>query len=384
MALYAIGDFHLSFAVNKPQDIFGEEWKDHANKIKKNWLNIVDEDDTVVVTGDHSWGIRMDEVRPDLEFIEALPGRKILLRGNHDKFWDSKKTERLNHEYQGRLYFLQNNFYTFGDYALVGTKGFSLDDEGRETPEQAEKLRNREAERLRKSFEKAKAAGYDKFIMFIHYPPTAMGEDESVFTRMAEEYGVAKVVYSHLHGHRKYGNSLRGMKNGVEYILVSSDYLDFKPEMIMAAEQPAYDQSFLNDNVKMTKDLFHIFITSGYDFNGCLVKYLLSEIRHRMDVGDESVLREDSRSIFESMDFSNIESNNNDDMDGIMSDFLAEAYTYTQWKYNILSRNLVNMIPPDIMEEMYNPLHEAGRNTFCRKIYEKYKYYKAGGHDLYK
>ena len=231
MALFAIGDLHLSFTVNKPMDVFGSEWKNHVRKIEKYWKKYIRETDTSVITGDHSWGRDMDECREDLGFIERLPGRKILLRGNHDMFWDAKKTARLNEAYWDRLYFLQNNFYAYEDYALVGTKGYC--DEGRDSLEQLEKLLTREEQRLRISFEAAKAAGYRKYIMFLHYPPTSIYEEESRFTRMAEEYGAKKVVYSHCHGRRRYGDSIRGNWHGIEYRLVSSDYLRFVPDRIL-------------------------------------------------------------------------------------------------------------------------------------------------------
>ena len=134
MSLYAIGDFHLSFTVNKPMDVFDKRWKNHVVKIEKYWKKKVTERDAVVITGDHSWGWNLEECQADLDFIMALPGRKILLRGNHDMFWDVKKTEKLNEMFKGKL------------------------------------------ERLRCSFEVAKAAGYEKFIMFLHYPPTSIGE----------------------------------------------------------------------------------------------------------------------------------------------------------------------------------------------------------------
>ena len=137
MALYAMGDFHLSFAVDKPMDVFGDEWKNHVRKIEKYWKKCVKRTDTAVITGDHSWGRNLQECREDLEFIAALPGRKILLRGNHDMFWDAKKTERLNSLYGGRLNFLQNNFYAYEDYALVGTKGYCY--EGKDTYEQGQR-----------------------------------------------------------------------------------------------------------------------------------------------------------------------------------------------------------------------------------------------------
>ena len=146
-------------------------------------------------------------------------------------FWDAKKTYRLNEQYAGRLCFLQNNFYAYEDCALVGTKGYC--DEGRDTPEHFEKLVNRELERLRMSYEMAAAEGFQRFIMFLHYPPTSIGEMESGFTRMAEEYGAEQVVYSHCHGQARYQDSLMGEVEGVEYRLVSSDYLKFRPERIL-------------------------------------------------------------------------------------------------------------------------------------------------------
>ena len=109
MGLYAIGDLHLSLSTDKPMDVFGKEWKDHVKKIEKNWKKQIHQEDTVVITGDHSWGRNLNESRADLEFIASLPGRKILLRGNHDMFWDAKKTRLLNELYKGKLSFLQNN-----------------------------------------------------------------------------------------------------------------------------------------------------------------------------------------------------------------------------------------------------------------------------------
>lgn len=231
MALYAIGDFHLSFTANKPMDIFGTEWKNHVKKIEKYWKRRITQEDTAVITGDHSWGRNLAEAKEDLAFIEALPGRKILLRGNHDMFWDAKKTRQLNEKFAGKLSFLQNNFFTYQDYALVGTKGYCY--EGKDSVEHFLKIRDREVERLKVSFEVAKAAGYEKFLMFLHYPPTTIGENQSPFTLMAESYGAEKVIYSHCHGRERYDDSFKGYVNGIEYKLVSGDYLKFKPEKIL-------------------------------------------------------------------------------------------------------------------------------------------------------
>lgn len=245
MALYALGDLHLSFQVNKPMDSFGRVWKHHEQKITKYVNQCIHDDDTLVLTGDHSWGRKLDECREDLAFIEALPGRKILLRGNHDMFWDAKKTEKLNEEFNGKLFFLQNNFYSYKDYALVGTKGFTfegpfyLDRRGRiigwdETKEEhARKLVDREMERLRVSFQAASEAGYRKFVMFLHYPPTNILEHTSPFTEIAEQYHVAAVVYSHSHGEARFHDSIQGEFHGIRYYLVSGDYLNFRPEKIL-------------------------------------------------------------------------------------------------------------------------------------------------------
>lgn len=245
MALYALGDMHLSFSVDKPMDMFGRVWKNHDKTIQKNFKKYIRPEDTVVITGDHSWGRKLTEAQADLDFISDLPGEKILLRGNHDMFWDAKKTAALNRQFEPRLHFLQNNFYTYQDYALVGTKGYTFEgpfrvnwlghivDWNEEDEKKAQKLVDREAERLRISFEAAKAAGYSKFIMFLHYPPTSIIEEDSVFTRMAEEYGADHVVYSHCHGESRFGDSIRGMYNGIQYHLVSGDYLYFKPEKIL-------------------------------------------------------------------------------------------------------------------------------------------------------
>ena len=245
MALYALGDLHLSFQADKPMDAFGKVWHHHERKIEKYVNQIVKPEDTLVLTGDHSWGRKLAECREDLAFIERLPGRKILLRGNHDMFWDAKKTKRLNEEFNGKLFFLQNNFAAYKDYALVGTKGYTfegpfyLDRRGRvigwdeEREAQARKLVAREMERLRESFHMAEQAGYRKFIMFLHYPPTNILEETSPFTEIAEEYGVTAVVYSHRHGESRFGDSIRGTFRGINYMLVSGDYLEFHPAAVL-------------------------------------------------------------------------------------------------------------------------------------------------------
>ena len=218
---------------------FGDEWKDHTKKIKDNWHDIVKETDTVVITGDHSWGKRLEDSMKDLEFIAGLPGRKILLRGNHDRFWNkTSKTDSLNELFVGILLFLQDNFYEYEDdksgkkYALIGSKGFSTDEYCFLAEDKIEKRFKNERKRLIKSYEAARCAGYDDFLMFLHYPPTNVHEKEGMFTELAREFGAEQVVYSHLHGKERFDYSIIGEHDGINYTLVSSDYLDFKPKLI--------------------------------------------------------------------------------------------------------------------------------------------------------
>ena len=201
--------------------------------------------DTVVLVGDHSWGKNLSECEYDLQYICELPGRKILTRGNHDMFWDAKKTWQLNELYQPRLTFLQDSYDVYQDYAIVVTKGvtfegpFYLDRRGRimgwdEAAENhAKKLVDRELLRLRKSFELAKGDGFRKYIMFLHYPPTNILEERSSFTDMAEEYGAEQVIYAHCHGESRFHDSIQGEYRGCIYRLVSGDYLRWKPLKIM-------------------------------------------------------------------------------------------------------------------------------------------------------
>ena len=246
MSLYAIGDLHLHFQTDiKVKGQTKGVWRDHERKFRNACAQLISDTDTLVLVGDHSWGRNLSECEEDFSYIEELPGRKILLRGNHDMFWDAKKTDELNEIFKGRLSFLQNNYFSYEDYALVGTKGFTFEgpfylnrrgqivgwDEEKE--KHAESLIKREEERLRKSFEAAVNDGYRKFIMFLHYPPTNIMEEESVFTRMAQEFGAEQVVYAHCHGEARFDDSIEGMMSGIEYSLVAGDYLRWKPKKIL-------------------------------------------------------------------------------------------------------------------------------------------------------
>ena len=247
MSLYAIGDLHLHFQseLKAPGQLRGRVWKNHEQKFRDYCAKLLSPEDTLVLVGDHSWGKNLVQAEADLQYICDLPGRKILTRGNHDMFWDAKKTKALNEQFAGKLEFLQGNYYSYRDYALVGTKGFTfegpfwIDRRGRivdwdeEAEEHAKKIVLRELTRLRASFEAARNDGYQKFIMFLHYPPTSILERESGFTKMAEEYGAEQVIYAHSHGESRFHDSIEGMYNGILYTLVSGDFRKWHPYKVM-------------------------------------------------------------------------------------------------------------------------------------------------------
>ena len=247
MSLYAIGDLHLHFQseLKAPGQLHDRVWKKHEQKFQAYCGKHLTDEDTLVLVGDHSWGKNLEQAETDLQYICDLPGRKILTQGNHDMFLDANKTASLNARYAGKLEFLQGNYYTYRDYALVGTKGFTfegpflVDRRGRivdwddAAEEHAKKIVERELKRLRDSFEAASRDGYRKFIMFLHYPPTSVIEEESGFTRMAEEYGAEQVIYAHCHGEARFHDSIEGMFHDIRYSLVSGDYLKWRPYKVL-------------------------------------------------------------------------------------------------------------------------------------------------------
>ena len=247
MSLYAIGDLHLHFQseLKAPGQLHDRVWKKHEQKFQAYCGKHLTDEDTLVLVGDHSWGKNLEQAETDLQYICDLPGRKILTRGNHDMFWDANKTASLNARYAGKLEFLQGNYYTYRDYALVGTKGFTFEgpflvdrrgcivDWDDAAEEHAKKIVERELKRLRDSFEAASRDGYRKFIMFLHYPPTSVIEEESGFTRMAEEYGAEQVIYAHCHGEARFHDSIEGLFHDIRYSLVSGDYLKWRPYKVL-------------------------------------------------------------------------------------------------------------------------------------------------------
>ena len=228
MSIYVIGDLHLSFGVNKPMNIFGENWDEHYEKIKINWLKKVKEDDTVILPGDFSWATYLEESEKDFDFLNCLPGRKILLKGNHDYWWTTvtKMKKFLEEKNFKNIDFLYNNSFLIENKIIVGTRGWITNQNSKENY----KILKRENDRLKLSLDSGiKQFGKEKdIIAFIHYPPfyKDIVPDEINFKKTLEKYSVKKCFYGHLHAdsHRE---AIEGNIGGVEYYLVSSDYLKF-------------------------------------------------------------------------------------------------------------------------------------------------------------
>ena len=201
MSIYAIGDLHLSFDTSKPMDIFGDNWKDHENKIKNDWIEKVKQDDLVLLPGDFSWAMNLKDTYKDFCYLNELPGRKIMLKGNHDYWWNSlKKLNEFVEENNFKdIYFLHNNSYEFKGKIIAGTRGWNLG----LLNEEDKAIINRELIRLELSIQDGiKKYGEDKeIIVCMHYPPTNKELlENSDFIKLMQKYGVKKCIYGHLHG----------------------------------------------------------------------------------------------------------------------------------------------------------------------------------------
>ena len=224
MALYAIGDTHLSLSSNKPMDVFGGGWEGYVDKLQKGFAAVGPED-TVVLCGDLSWGMSLEEAKEDLAFLDALPGaRKLLLKGNHDYWWStvSKMSAFFAEKGFTTFEFLHNNCQFYGEHALCGTRGWFYEETG------DQKVFKRELIRLEASL---KAAGERPKLCFLHYPPLYQGYRCPEIIALLEQYGVERCYYGHLHGgsHRL---AVEGRQGGVAYYLVSADYVGFRPQKI--------------------------------------------------------------------------------------------------------------------------------------------------------
>ena len=228
MSIYVIGDLHLSFGMNKPMDIFGVNWEDHYKKIENDWLNKVNDNDLVVLPGDFSWAMDLNDTIEDFKYLSKLPGKKLLLKGNHDYWWGTlkKMKEFIKANNFRDIDFIQNNSFLFDDKIIVGTRGWIYDNKLENI-----KILKREKIRLEMSFNDAiHKYGNDKeIIVFIHYPP--FGKEivplEYDLKEVLKNYNVKKCFYGHLHGESCL-DATQGDIDNITYKLISSDYLDFK------------------------------------------------------------------------------------------------------------------------------------------------------------
>ena len=226
MNIYAISDLHLSFSSDKPMEIFGENWEGHFEKIKKDWERVVTEDDVVLISGDISWAMKLENALVDLQALAPLKGKKVLIRGNHDYWWNGISKIRANAPSES-FYFLQTGAVKIGEYIFIGSRGWSCPSSPDYTA-QDEKLYLREAERFKLAFLEADRlyTGVEKKIALMHFPPFTQKKEDTLFSKIFEENGVEKVVFGHIHGAGYY--PLKSEKNGVEYILSSCDKVGFK------------------------------------------------------------------------------------------------------------------------------------------------------------
>ena len=229
MSLYAIGDLHISLTTNKPMDVFGGDWTDYMAKIEAGF-SVLNIDDICVICGDISWGMTLAESIEDLKYISRLPGKKIILKGNHDYWWDTVTKINRAFEENGidNISILHNNCHYYGDTAICGTRGWIAEtacDDG-----QNAKILARETARLRASLSVAGDA--DEKLCFLHYPPRYNGIICDSIIAVMEEFSVKKCFYGHIHGHgHRY--TVRGVVEGIDYQLVSADFVDFIPQKVI-------------------------------------------------------------------------------------------------------------------------------------------------------
>lgn len=229
MSIYAIADLHLSFLHNKPMNIFGDNWDNHAEKIKYNWIEKVKNEDYVILLGDFSWEMHLEDTKLDFGYLDSLPGKKILLKGNHDYWWTTvaKMNNFIKENEFTNIDFLYNNSYLVENKIIVGTRGWNILD-----TESNSKMIKRENVRLEISIQDGiNKFGKDKeIIAFLHYPPISKNSiecgEKTEFVKTLEKYNISKCYYGHLHG-RAHKDAVEGKIQGIEYKLISADYINF-------------------------------------------------------------------------------------------------------------------------------------------------------------
>ena len=234
MALYAIGDLHLSLGSDKPMDVFGEVWKDHAEKLKTGFSGLTD-DDVTVLCGDLSWAMDLPGAEQDFRFIHELPGKKIVLKGNHDYWWSTASKAMGFFAAHGfdSIQILNNNCWTYGDFALCGTRGWFYEEE--KGVEHDKKIMRREIMRLEASL---KAAGDREKLVFLHYPPIYQHYRCEEILQLLQEHRVKLCCYGHIHG-KGCALAYNGWAGCTQFRLVSADHVGFAPVKLLETGENA-------------------------------------------------------------------------------------------------------------------------------------------------
>lgn len=228
MSLFSIADLHLSLGTDKPMDIFSG-WTNYVSRLEKNWLKLINDDDTVVIGGDISWAMKLENTYEDFAFINALPGKKIFIKGNHDYWWQTKKKmeDFIRNNKFDTISILFNNAFEVENYAICGTRGWFYDAEA----DKDKKILLREAGRLRTSIDAGIKTGRQP-IVFLHYPPVYQDRECEEIMNILIEYDIKKCYYGHIHGRRAFQYIPPREYKGIEMNLVSGDYLEFVPKLI--------------------------------------------------------------------------------------------------------------------------------------------------------
>ena len=222
MKVFAISDLHLSVNNPKPMDIFGPVWEGYLDKIFGQWKEKVGDDDVVLLPGDFSWAMKLEDAVSDFEMLSKLPGKKIIIRGNHDFWW--KSISAVRSVLPANFYAIQNDAIKFGNIIFCGTRGWQLPD--KTTSEEDEKIFRREIIRLEMTLQEAKKlqSDGDEIVCMLHYPPVNLAHDDNEVSAMLEKYGVSKVVFGHLHGYNNMETYFE--KNDIKYYLTSCDIVN--------------------------------------------------------------------------------------------------------------------------------------------------------------
>ena len=240
MSLYTIADLHLSTfdKTNKSMEVFGKSWADYMHRIENNWRHLITDEDTVIIPGDVSWALSLEEAESDMRFLESLPGKKIIGKGNHDFWWSTmRKHQAFFDKIEVKsISFLFNNAHETEDFIIAGTRGWYNDEDAANAPNNADfvKLTNRENLRLRASLSEAKklqdVSPHKEIIVFMHFPPFWNGKASDGLIDVLHEYGVKRVYFGHIHGN--YTVEPHFIYDGIDMHIISADYLKFLPKLV--------------------------------------------------------------------------------------------------------------------------------------------------------